>query len=81
MDDVRIYSRELDQSEVTMIYNSGTGTEGTKPTNVQVGSRFEETDTRKMYHRDDVDWKEENDGNIPNFRSASWYEQLSGETP
>ena len=52
-----------------------------KPANVQVGSRFEETDTRKMYHRDDVDWKEENDGNIPNFRSASWYEQLSGETP
>ena len=54
---------------------------GTKPTNVQVGSRYEETDTRKMYHLDDIDWKEENDGNIPNFRSASWYEQLSGETP
>ena len=48
--------------------------------NVQVGSRFEETDTRKMYHRDDVDFKEE--GTLPvNYRSASWYEQLSGETP
>ena len=52
------------------------------PTNtIQVGSRYEETNTRKIYHLDDIDWKEENDGNIPNFRSASWYEQLSGETP
>ena len=52
-----------------------------KPTNVQVGSRFEETDTRKMYHRDDVDFKEENGNEATNYRSASWYEQLSGETP
>jgi len=52
-----------------------------KPTNVQVGSRFEETDTRKMYHRDDIDWKEENGNEATNYRSASWYEQLSGETP
>ena len=51
------------------------------PTNVQVGSRFEETDTRKMYHRDDVDFKEENGNEATNYRSASWYEQLSGETP
>ena len=50
------------------------------PSTSQVGSRFEETDTRKMYHRDDVDFKEE--GTLPvNYRSASWYEQLSGETP
>ena len=28
-------------------------TTGVKPTNVQVGSRFEETDTRKMYHYSD----------------------------
>ena len=62
-------------------YNTGTPSALLPSTNVQVGSRFEETDTRKMYHLDDVDWKEENDGNIPNFRSASWYEQLSGETP
>ena len=34
--------------------------------NVQVGSRAEITDTRKMYHRDDVDFKEE---------------KLSGDTP
>jgi len=63
----------------TLVYVDVSG--DVKPTNVQAGSRFEETDTRKMYHLDDVDWKEENDGNIPNFRSASWYEQLSGETP
>ena len=81
MDDVRIYSRELDQSEVTMIYNSGTGTEGTKPTNAQVGSRYEETDTRKMYYRDDIDFKELDGNEATNYRSASWYEQLSGETP
>jgi hypothetical protein len=51
------------------------------PANVQVGSRFEETDTRKMYHRDDIDFKEENGNEATNYRSASWYEQLSGETP
>ena len=48
--------------------------------NAQVGSRAEITDTRKMYHRDDIDFKEE--GTTPtNYRSESWYEQLSGETP
>ena len=31
-----------------------TTTGDTKPTNVQVGSRFEETDTRKMYHAQDI---------------------------
>ena len=49
--------------------------------NAQVGSRAEITDTRKMYHRDDVDFKEENGNEATNYRSASWYEQLSGETP
>ena len=34
-----------------------------------------------MYHRDDVDFKEENGNEATNYRSASWYEQLSGETP
>jgi hypothetical protein len=52
-----------------------------KPVNAQVGSRYEETDTRKMYHRDDVDFKEENGNEATNYRSESWYEQLSGETP
>ena len=52
----------------------------TKPTNVQVGSRYEETNTRKIYYRDDIDFKEL--GTLPvNYRSESWYEQLSGETP
>jgi len=51
-----------------------------KPSNVQVGSRFEETDTRKIYYKDDVDFKEL--GVTPtNYRYDSWYEQLSGETP
>ena len=57
---------------------NGSGYELSSP---QVGSRFEETDTRKMYHLDDVDWKEENGNEATNYRSASWYEQLSGETP
>ena len=56
-------------------------TTGVKPTNVQVGSRFEETDTRKMYYRDDVDFKELDGAEATNYRSDSWYEQLSGETP
>ena len=49
LDDVRIYSRELDQSEVTMIYNSGNGTEETKPTNVQDNSILVEKDTGRRY--------------------------------
>ena len=62
-------------------FYNGVSSLSSKPTNVQAGSRFEETDTRKMYHRDDVDWKEENSNEATNYRSASWYEQLSGETP
>jgi len=53
----------------------------TKPTNVQVGSRFEETDTRKIYYMDDISWKELDGAEATNYRSDSWYEQLSGETP
>ena len=48
--------------------------------NYQVGSRLEETNTRKIYYRDDIDFKEL--GTLPvNYRSESWYEQLTGETP
>ena len=57
---------------------NGKGYELSSP---QVGSRYEETDTRKIYHRDDIDFKEENGNEATNYRSASWYEQLSGETP
>ena len=50
------------------------------PTNVQVGSRAEITDSRKIYYRDDIDFKEL--GTLPvNYRSESWYEQLTGESP
>ena len=52
-----------------------------KPANVQVGSRLEETDTRKIYYRDDLDFKELDGADATNYRSESWYEQLSGETP
>jgi hypothetical protein len=58
-----------------------TTTTGVKPTNVQVGSRYEETDTKKIYYRDDVDFKELDGNEATNYRSESWYEQLSGETP
>ena len=52
----------------------------TFPTNVQVGSRAEITDTRKIYYRDDISFKEL--GTLPvNYRKNSWYEQLTGETP
>ena len=50
-------------------------------TKFQTGSRWEETDTRKIYYRDDIDFKELDGGEIPNYRSESWYEQLSGENP
>ena len=56
LDDVRIYSREIDQSEVTMIYNSGTGTEENRPTNVQDNSILVEKDTGKRYWFDGSTW-------------------------
>ena len=49
-DDTRIYSRELDQNEVSVIYNGGTGTEGDlKPTDVQDNSLLIEKDTARRY--------------------------------
>ena len=48
---------------------------------VQSGSRYEETDTRKIYYKDDISYKELDGAEATNYRSASWYEQLSGETP
>ena len=82
-----LWNRVLTDAEIALIYNSGNGAElqntsltGSKPTNAQVGSRLEETDTRKIYYKDDISWKEL--GVTPtNYRSESWYEQLSGETP
>ena len=54
LDEMSIWSRVLTSAEITSLYNTGSGKEVTeltsKPTNVQVGSRFEETDTRKIYH-------------------------------
>jgi len=48
--------------------------------NAQVGSRAEITDTRKIYYRDDISFKEL--GTLPvNYRKDTWYEQLTGETP
>ena len=60
---------------------SGNTYTDTRIPNVQVGSRYEETDTRKIYYRDDIDFKELDGNEATNYRSASWYEQLSGETP
>ena len=48
-------------------------------TNNQLGSRFEETDTRKIYYTDDIGWKEI--GQTLEFRKDSWYEHITGETP
>ena len=85
-DDFRMYNKTLSTDEISEIYNAGLGTESRfrlldQPTNIQSGSRYEETDTRKIYYRDDVDFKELDGANATNYRSDSWYEQLSGETP
>jgi hypothetical protein len=69
------------QAKLTIEYTSGSVAGDTKPTNVQVGSRFESTDTRKIYYRDDVDFKELDGADAVNYRKDTWYEQLSGETP
>ena len=50
-------------------------------TNVQVGSRAEITDTRKIYYRDDIDFKEVGGAEAVNYRYDSWYQQLTGESP
>jgi len=83
-----LWNRVLTDDEIALIYNSGNGAElqntsltGSKPTNVQVGSRLEETDTRKIYYKDDISYKELDGADATNYRSESWYEQLSGETP
>ena len=83
-----LWNRVLTDAEIAEIYNSGNGAElqnttivGSKPTDVQTGSRLEETDTRKIYYRDDIDFKELNGAEATNYRSESWYEQLSGESP
>jgi len=68
-------------SNVTALGSDVTPTAGSSfPSNIQVGSRAEITDTRKIYYRDDIDFKEL--GTLPtNYRKDSWYEQLTGETP
>lgn len=56
-DDTRIYSRELDQNEVSVIYNGGTGTEGDlKPTDIQDNSLFVEKDTARRYWLSGSTW-------------------------
>ena len=47
--------RYATDSNLTLLGSDLTPTAG-KPTNVQVGSRFEETDTRKMYYRMDSNY-------------------------
>ena len=54
LDDLRIYSRELDQSEVTMIYNGGTGTESESPSSVQDNSILVEKYTGKRFWFDEA---------------------------
>ena len=67
-------------TSVATVHSKTVATEVAKPTNAQVGSRLEETDTRKIYYRDDIDFKEL--GTLPvNYRKDTWYEQLTGETP
>ena len=44
----------------------------------QVGSRYEETDTNTVYHKDDVGFKAEYGNESTNYRHASIYTQLNG---
>tara|TARA_B110000285_G_scaffold5380_1_gene5699 strand:- start:142 stop:1611 length:1470 start_codon:yes stop_codon:yes gene_type:complete len=76
-----MWNRLLTSAEITSLYNAGSGIEieslePDKPTNVQVGSRFEETDTRKMYHYT-YDWFLEGT-TIPPW---SFTDDLSSSTP
>ena len=53
IDELGIWNKVLDQTTITSLYNSGNGKaiqdEKDTITNVPVGTRFEETDTRKIY--------------------------------
>jgi hypothetical protein len=62
MDELSIWNRILTAGEITAIYNSGTGEvlntvqatgdpEKDSITNVPIGTRYEETDTRKIFRR------------------------------
>ena len=51
------------------------------PTKFQAGSTFEQTGTSNIYNLDSVGWKQDDSGEVTNYRSDSMYEQLSGETP
>jgi len=67
--------------DVFEFYNGVTTVTPYPPANAQSSSRFEETDTRKIYYKDDISWKELDGGKIPNYRSESMYEQFTGDTP
>jgi len=62
-------------------FYNGISTVSSKPTNAKLTSRFEETNTRKIYYKDDISWKELESAEATNYRSASWFEQLSGDSP
>ena len=78
-DDVQFYNDVTSTSTTPVPEVPASG--DVKPTNVQVGSRFEETDTRKIYYRDDIDFKEVDGAEATNYRYDSWYQQLTGEAP
>ena len=64
LDELSIWNRRLTDSEISTLYNSGTGivigstdiSVGDPLLNTQLGSRYEETDTRKIYFRMDSDY-------------------------
>ena len=83
------YSQDTDAGALTGIiddieFYNGVSSLTSKPTNAQVGSRFEETDTRKMYHYEvatgDALWGKNSDQVIEDFTTyadttegdASW---------
>lgn len=71
------YNKKLSTSEISTLYTQLPATLA----DTQVGSRYEMTNTRKIYYRDDIDFKELDGAEATNYRSESWYEQLTGETP
>lgn len=52
-----------------------------KPQDVQLVSRYEETDTSNIYYKDSIGWKDSHDQEILNIRYDSFYQHLTGETP
>ena len=84
LDELSIWNRRLSDSEIATLYNSGTGivigstdiSVGDPLSNTQVGSRYEETNTRKMYNYTESDTISSTPASWGDFSSTTGSQQI-----